>query len=478
MDKFTKIIATIGPSLEDKDILRNLVNLGVNVFRFNLKHNDLSWHKEHINIIQEIAEDLNIHLGTLIDLQGPEIRTIIPSQEINVNINDLVTLDKNPNTDEKSFTISRPELIQYLRKGQRLVADDGRMEFKVEKLDSSDRVVLKSLSQGVLKTRKTFNLPGVSYPIDVLTKNDLEALKMAAENKVDFVALSFVRDVNDIETLRKEMKKAGLSAKIIAKIETAMAIDNLDSIIGVSDGLMVARGDLAVELTPEQVPYYQKIIIEKCIRRGIPVITATQMLSSMVESPVASRADISDIANAVYDLTDAVMLSEETAVGKYVEKTVDIMAKTIKFTEKSQIFDTRNIYDYVLSDQEEMVSDAAYNLYLSLLRKNKDVGGFIVFTQAGRTARKISRYRPKVPIYAFVPEVHIGNSLTLLYGVVPFLQERIFQKNEQVSMEHIQSALLYLKEKKLIDKSKYYILLHGDIWMEEGKISTIKIVTP
>ena len=478
MDKFTKIIATIGPSLEDKDILRNLVNLGVNVFRFNLKHNDLSWHKEHINIIQEIAEDLNIHLGTLIDLQGPEIRTIIPSQEINVNINDLVTLDKNPNTDEKSFTISRPELIQYLRKGQRLVADDGRMEFKVEKLDSSDRVVLKSLSQGVLKTRKTFNLPGVSYPIDVLTKNDLEALKMAAENKVDFVALSFVRDVNDIETLRKEMKKAGLSAKIIAKIETAMAIDNLDSIIGVSDGLMVARGDLAVELTPEQVPYYQKIIIEKCIRRGIPVITATQMLSSMVESPVASRADISDIANAVYDLTDAVMLSEETAVGKYVEKTVDIMAKTIKFTEKSQIFDTRNIYDYVLSDQEEMVSDAAYNLYLSLLRKNKDVGGFIVFTQAGRTARKISRYRPKVPIYAFVPEVHIGNSLTLLYGVVPFLQERIFQKNEQVSMEHIQSALSYLKEKKLIDKSKYYILLHGDIWMEEGKISTIKIVTP
>jgi pyruvate kinase len=282
----------------------------------------------------------------------------------------------------------------------------------------------------------------------------------------------------DMKSLRDEMKKRNYRARIIAKIETQMAIDNMDEILDASDGVMVARGDLGIELPYPQVPYYQKVLIKKCIERGIPVITATQMLQSMVDKPYPSRAEVSDIANAVFDNTDAVMLSEETASGKYPLKAVETQAKTASYIESHSVSDIRLANSFQIDDQETMVTDAAYNLLVRMDRKDAEIGGFIVFTQTGRTARMISRYRPRVPIYAFTPDEHISGMLTLSYAVYPVIQPEIYKRNSQVTAEDVQEAMKYLQKKDLVKKDKYYIVLHGDAWMIEGKTSTIKIIAP
>lgn len=478
MNKLTKIVATIGPSSESEERVRELITLGVNVFRFNLKHNTLEWHGALIDEVRRISKDMGIPVGILIDMQGPEIRITVPGDQFEINTGDEVKLVKEAKEGEKSFSISHPDVIQYLKKGQTVIVDDGKFKFEVK--DSTPaRATLISESTGVFKNRKSLNLPGVYFPLPVITDRDRAAIEMGKKHSVDFVALSFVRQAKDIAELREEMKKQGLDAWVISKIETKMAIDNLDEIINSSDGLMVARGDLGIELPMEQVPFYQKLMIRKCIEHGIPVITATQMLESMIEAPLATRAEISDIANAVYDFTDATMLSGETAFGKYPERVIETMSRTISFTEKRMIKDTRLEYKHKIVDQEEMVCDGAYSLSLRLAEQDENtVGGFIVFTQTGRTARKLSRYRGQLPIYAFTQSENVYGTLTLNYGVLPILHPNVFRPQEQVTKEDILKALEHLKEKGHYDAHKYYIVLHGDMWMIEGKTSTIKIISP
>jgi pyruvate kinase len=275
------------------------------------------------------------------------------------------------------------------------------------------------------------------------------------------------------------MKQAKFSGRVISKIETKLAIDNLDEVIDCSEGIMVARGDLGVELPIEQVPYYQKIMIKKCIERGFPVITATQMIHSMIDRPYPTRAEISDIANAVFDLTDMVMLSEESAAGQYPLEAVEMMKKTIVFNEKNvMVKDTRKVFDFISIDAEEMLCDTAYNLYLQFRKKNFNFGGFVVFTESGRTARKLSRYRADAPIFVFAPTEKVRDSLTVNYGVVPFLQQTIFKKGQPVKLDDMKNAITYLKKNGFFDESKYYILLYGDNWMIEGQVSTVKVISP
>jgi pyruvate kinase len=242
---------------------------------------------------------------------------------------------------------------------------------------------------------------------------------------------------------------------------------------------MIARGDLGVEIPMEQVPYYQKMMIKKCLERGIPVITATQMLISMTQKPYPTRAEVSDVANAAYDFTDAVMLSEETAVGQYPEQVVNTMAETVDFSEKQNILnDTRNIFEYLIVDSEEMLCDTAYNLYLRFDREKEPIGGFIVFSETGRTGRKLSRYRPKAPIFVFVPDRHVQDSLTTSYAVMPFIQPGQMKENNVVRIEDMKEAFAFLIQKEKIDPDKRYILLYGDNWGIEGGVSTVKIVYP
>ncbi|TXH01199.1 MAG: pyruvate kinase [Candidatus Moraniibacteriota bacterium] len=476
--EYTKIIATIGPSSESPQMIEKLINAGVNVFRFNLKHNELLWHKEKMALVKEIAGKMDRAVGIFIDLQGPEIRLVTPEHmEIALKKGSEIEITKK-NEDNSTFSLTDDIVLSYLEKGQKVVVDDGKFQFEVIKA-GKDAVTLISHSNGVLKTRKTLNVPGVYFPLDALTERDKEAIIAFKESKVNFVGLSFVRTAQDVLDLKKFMKKVDFSGRVISKVETQLAIDNLDEVIDASEGIMVARGDLGVELPIEQVPYYQKVMIKKCIERGFPVITATQMIHSMIERPYPTRAEISDIANAVFDLTDMVMLSEESAAGQYPLEAVTMMKKTLVFNEKNVLVkDTRNVFDYMSVDAEEMLCDTAYNLYLQFRKKNFNFGGFVVFTESGRTARKLSRYRAEAPIFCFAPNEYVRDSLTVNFGVIPLLQQDIFTKGQLVKLDDMKNAISHLEKSGMFDANKYYILLYGDNWNVEGRVSTVKVISP
>ncbi len=473
MNKLTKIIATIGPSCDSPKMIETLIKRGVNVFRFNFKHNTVEWHGERIQLINKVAKKMGEHVGTLIDLQGPELRINMPTDEISLKDGELILFgDDIYNNKKKGLSITHPHIIQYLNDGQKIVADDGAFSFHVEKKGKT--TYLRSETTGVLKTRKTLNIPGADFPFPVLIERDFEGLKLAARHDVDFVALSFVRTQTDVSTVRKEMKKYKVKAKIISKIETQKALDHLDKIIETSDGIMVARGDLGVEIPIEQVPFYQKMMIRNCMIHGKFVITATQMLQSMIEYPYPTRAEISDIANAIYDNTDCIMLSGETANGKYPLKAVEMQAKTAMFYEPKANDDIRGKILYSINDSTAMMCDTAYNLYRQYVKANQQIAGFMIFSKTGRTAEVLSRYRPKVPIFAFTPSEDICESLTVRFGVEP--QVFVFDKAEEVNSAEILKARKILKDKKLISSSGKLIVLHGDRWGRGSGATTLRII--
>lgn len=474
MDKFTKIVVTIGPSSDSEKIIEKMILHGANVFRFNFKHNTIAWHDERIQRVNRVAKKLGVTVGTLIDLQGPEIRINMPYESMKVSQGDSLIFGQEAyDPKEKGFSISHPQIISHLKNGQRILADDGAFVFHIQKY--SGKTYLLAGNSGVLKNRKSLNIPGADFPFPVLVDRDFEGLKLASRNQIDFVALSFVRFAKDITTVRREMKKYNVKGKVIAKIETKKGLSHLQGIIDVSDGIMVARGDMGVELPIQEVPYYQKIIIKEAIKKGIPVITATQMLQSMTNVAYPTRAEVSDIANATYDLTDAVMLSEETAIGKYPIDAVSVMSKTAVFNEKQNKVDSRMRFKFEFKDAESILCDTAYGLYFTYNQINMDIAGFLVFTQTGSTARLLSRYRPLVPIFAFTPDKKTAESLTVNFGVQPF-QHKIILKKE-VDNTDIDKGVEYLLSKKIIKKSQLLIVLHGNYWAKKGETSTIKLVT-
>lgn len=475
MQKLTKIVATIGPVTDSEESIEKLIKAGVNIFRFNFKHSSIEWHNERIERVNKVAARLGIPVGTLIDLQGPEIRINMSTPSIETKKGELLLFGPEALEEgkEKGFSISHPDIIQYLKPEQKLLADDGAYTFYVVK--KGDKTYLRCDTEGTLATRKSLNIPGADFPFPVLVDRDFEGLQLAARAELDFVALSFVRTVSDLEITRQEMKKYNVKAKMVAKIETQKALDNIDAIIEASDAVMVARGDLGVELPIEQVPYYQKLIIKKCLKQGIPVITATQMLQSMIQNPYPTRAEVSDIANATYDLTDAVMLSGETASGAYPLDAVEMMAKTVLFHEQKSVQDTRMKQQFNVNDTPAMICDAAYTLYLQSVERQDKIAAFVVFSHSGRTARLLSRYRPGVPIYVFTPNSTICDSLTINFGVYPFVKEVL--KTGEVTRDDVEIAIDFLKKEEYLHKGGTIIVLHGNKWAVQGGTSTVKMVT-
>ncbi len=299
----------------------------------------------------------------------------------------------------------------------------------------------------------------------------------AASLDAGLVALSFVRSVEDIRFVQKEMKQRQLKAKIIAKIETQRALDSLEQIIDACDGIMVARGDLAVEAAIEQVPFYQKNIIKKCIEKGKFVITATQMLLSMAANPFPTRAEVSDVANAVYDQTDAVMLSEETAMGKYPLATVQMMSKILSFHDYAfthPTFMPKPEFNQIDQDIASQICDAAYDLYLEYSKSQQDFGGFVVFTQTGKTAQLLSRYRPQAPIFVFTPNAKNCEMLAPNFGIIAF--KHPVEHGQEVTRKEVKNIAQLLLEKQLVQKNQKVIILHGDYWGVEGGTSTVRVV--
>lgn len=444
MQRKVKIIATIGPSSQETSVIERLALAGMNVARLNFSHGSHESHALVIKRIREVRQKLGIPIGILQDLQGPKIRLGKIETPLNVNEGESVWLHAQENgrppiSDAKCLPVDFPELFDSVQAGDSLLLDDGRVALRAE-LVTPKALRARVEVGGILSSHKGINLPGVRLRIPGFTEKDKADLLFGLEQGVDAVAISFVRSAEDVRLVRQTIEKhlpLGRSAPfLIAKLERAEALENLEAILDVVDGVMVARGDLGVELPPEQVPALQKHIIRMANQRAKLVITATQMLESMISNPRPTRAEASDVANAVFDGTDAVMLSAETASGEYPVQSVEMMARIIQEAEA-------HFVEWGLAQAQLILeeSDAASMARaVKALAEDRDVAAVAVFTMQGRTAWLMSKVRPRVPILAFTPDPATCSKLSFLWGVYP--QQVPFAHTLEEMLTHVETALL------------------------------------
>ncbi len=465
--KLTKIVATLGPASEDPEIIRDLIVQGVNVFRFNTKHGTPEWHQERIKRVQQVADSLKVRIGILLDLQGPELRLETKNQQtFSYQKGDQLTFATHfaKNID---FIIPHQVVFQSLQPGDLVLIDDGYVEGRVIKVNQ-DSFVLEMLNSGEIKHRKGVNLPGKFIDLPSLIDNDLKQLDMASLNKVDFIALSFVRTPKDIDILRQEMKQRNLQAKVVAKIENQTALDNLEAIIQASDAVMVARGDLGIEIPIERIAYWQKKIIKLSRQANKPVITATQMLESMIHNPLPTRAEATDVANAVLDGSDALMLSAETAAGAYPVQAVSFMSRIAKFNEhklQSIPFDGQHQPDNLT----QQIAYAAFSLITHSL--DKKIDAVVVFTETGYTARVFASYHLNLPVIAVTDSPQVAESLTLSYGIYPYVAH--FSPKEIVTPE---SVTTLLARDHILSQGDQVLVIHGKHWRTPGLTNSLSIL--
>lgn len=417
LGKKTKIVCTIGPVTEAKHKLIDLINAGMNVMRLNFSHGDFAEHQGRVDNIREAMKETGKKVAILQDLCGPKIRIgTFKDKMITLHEGKMFTLttDEMEGTEEKVH-INYPRLPQEVKPGTIIMLQDGTKRLEVVEIKGND-IHCKVMIGGKLSGRKGVNVPGANLSISALTEKDKEDVKFGIKNEVDFVALSFVRRASDIIDLRKILDEAKSDAHIIAKIETPEALSCIDEIIAAADGIMVARGDLAIEIPAEEVPLMQKIMISKCNAVGKPVITATQMLESMIKNPVPTRAEVSDIANAIIDGTDAIMLSEETTLGDFPIEAVKVMTKVALRIEK-EVYTRDTIAEY---DESHGVTDVVSQ---AAVRTAHSIGAsmIVALTHSGRTAKMIARYRPAERILALSDGKDSINKLMLTFGCYPML---------------------------------------------------------
>ncbi len=427
--KRTKIVATIGPSSASKDILKEMISSGMNVCRINFSHGSYSDHAKVIESVRELNEELNTNVAVLADLQGPKIRTGEMQEggvELEVGASILIqTVDVLGSKD--SFSINYAGLPQDVQRGESILLDDGKLMLEVESTDGKAKIVCKVIQGGVLSSKKGVNFPNTKISMPSLTQKDESDLDFAIAQDVDWIGLSFVRTAEDIVDLKQRISTQGGKARVIAKIEKPEALACIDEIVEVSDGLMVARGDLGVEIPYQNVPLAQKMLINKGIRYAKPVIVATQMMESMITQMTPTRAEVNDVANAVLDGADAVMLSGETSVGNYPVEVINAMSKIIKEMELDEKIYSKE--QPAQKNQERFISDSiCYNA--CRLAQRVEVDAIITMSFSGYTAYKIASQRPRAGIYIFTSNRKILTQLNLVWGV------RAFYYNKQISTDH------------------------------------------
>ncbi|MEK7641437.1 MAG: pyruvate kinase [Patescibacteria group bacterium] len=453
LGKKTKIVCTIGPVTESVEKLTELVNAGMNVMRLNFSHGDFAEHQNRVDNIREVMKKTGKTVAILQDLCGPKIRigTFKDDKTINLKAGATFTLttDAFEGTEEK-VSVNYPLLAKEVKVGGTILIQDGRKRLEVTDIKGND-IICKVIIGGELKGKKGMNVPGANLSISALTEKDKKDVEFGIKNKVDFVALSFVRRASDINELREILKKAGSNASIIAKMETPEALEVLDEVVAAADGLMVARGDLAIEIPAEEVPMAQKRMISACNAVGKPVITATQMLESMIKTPVPTRAEVSDIANAIIDGTDAVMLSEETTLGDFPVEAVKIMSKVASRVEQ-EVYTRDTIAEY---DESHGVTDVVSQ---SAVRAAHAVGAklIVALTRSGKSARMIARYRPAERILALSDKPENINKLMLSFGCYPKVSAT-FKTVDEI-MDIVRSATL---DTNLVNKGDKVVIVGG-----------------
>jgi pyruvate kinase len=474
MLKRTKIVCTIGPVSEKPAILQKMIKAGMNVARLNFSHGTHAWHGKVIKIIRKISKETGQPVGIIADLQGPRIRVgELPAAGVKLTPKEKVTLTTNLKNEKNKIPVTYTDLHKDLAPGNRILLDEGLLELKVLKISGRD-ILCEVVVGGVLTSHKGINLPDSSVNLPPLTEKDKDDLEFVVKEDVDWVALSFVSRASEIYDLRyliraleKKLKlPKAAPIKIIAKIEKHEAVKNLDEILEAVDGIMIARGDLGIETPPEDVPLWQKKIIDKCLAVAKPVIVATQMLDSMIRKPRPTRAEVSDVANAVIDHADAVMLSGETASGLYPLESVEMMAKIIGETEKSTYDDL--VMAGIVKNIKNI--DDAVSQVAKILSKTVEAKIILAASLSGYAGRIVSRYRPELPVLVTTDSVRVQRQLTLSWGIVPFVLPSCRSVEELVDR-----SMGYIKKNKFVSRGDKIIIIAGEPVGRSGNINLIEI---
>jgi len=465
----TKIVATIGPASTSKEVLREMILSGMNICRINFSHGDYATVLETITNLRELNVEMETYVGILADLQGPKLRIgevkdksveLIPGKEVTITTVSAIS------TAERIY-ITYPEFPKDVIVGENVLIDDGKLMLTVLATDNNTEVKAVVVQGGTLSSRKGVNLPNTKISLPCLTEKDINDLDFALKNKVEWIGLSFVRSVNDILDLKERIKAAKSTARIVAKIEKPEALNEIDAIIQAADAVMVARGDLGVEMPLEQVPTIQKMLVRKCIQASRPIIIATQMMESMLTSQSPTRAEVNDVANAVMDGADAVMLSQETSVGKYPVKTVQCMHRIVRYVEEHEGVYYRE-HNSEASDLTFISDSICYNA--CIMAKQAGVTAISTMTNSGYTSFKLSSHRPKANIFTFTDNPYLLTALSLVWGVYGFYYDK-YQSTDD-TIDDIQKMLL---QEGHIKKGDFVINIASTPIKERGRANMIKL---
>ncbi len=464
----TKIICTLGPAVDSEDMIRTLIRTGMDAARFNFSHGSHPEHLARLNMLKAVRDAMGRPVATILDTKGPEIRIkSFETKTITLEPGDPFTLTTEDVTGNQGWvSVTYPQLHEELQPGQEILIDDGLVAIRVERIEGTN-IVCTVENGGTLSANKSINIPGVHIQLPALTEKDIDDIRFGVENDFDFIAASFVRRAADVEAVRAVLHDCGGDdVKIIAKIENQEGVDNLDAILEAADGIMVARGDLGVEIPAARVPILQKQMIRKGLQQGKPVITATQMLDSMMRNPRPTRAEVSDVANAVYDGTGSVMLSGETAGGKYPVEALTAMVGIVTETESA--------IDYWKQFQKQRVLPAsnindAITHTCCLTAKDLNAKAILTATNSGRSARMICRFRPACPIAALTMHEKVRRQLNISWGVTPFLTGEVTSTDRIFSL----SAEVALKE-RLVENGDTVVITAGVPLGKSGSTNLIK----
>lgn len=464
----TKIVCTIGPASESKDVFRELVLNGLNVARLNFSHGDYEEHEQRVNTIKEVRWELNEPVAILLDTKGPEIRTgKFKNSEVELEEGQTFTITtRDISGDNTICNVSYDGLPKDVNEGDTILIDDGLVGLRIKKIINDTDIECIVENGGVISNNKGVNVPMAKLNLPAITEKDKSDVKFGIKKDVDFIAVSFIRKASDVLAIREILEDNDVyHIQIISKIENREGLDNIDEIIRASDGIMIARGDLGVEISTEEIPLAQKEIIKKCNRAGKPVITATQMLDSMIRNPRPTRAEATDVANAIFDGTDAIMLSGETAIGKYAVDAVKTMDSIARRTEEA--IDYRRLLGDKAVEKETLVTDA---ISYATCKIAADLGASAILTatSSGFTARMVSKFRPAVTIIAAVTDEHIKRRLSLSWGVYSVLTKR-FHSTDDVIVASVDKAL----EAKFINNGDIVVITAG---VPVGTIGTTNLI--
>ncbi len=467
--KKTKIVATVGPATSTKEILLQIIEEGVNVIRINFSHGNYEDHKSVVNYVKQINKENHIHTAILADLQGPKIRIgEIEGGSVKVKKGqDLCFTNKQVKGSAEKVYMSYADFPKDVEKGEKILIDDGKLALRIIETDGKSEVIAKFLNDGTLSSHKGVNLPNTRISMPSLTEKDLEDLEFALSLNVEYIGLSFVRNAQDLVELKNIIKSVNKTAKVIAKIEKPEAIEDIDNIIAETDAIMVARGDLGVEIPMEKVPLIQKSIVKKCLKASKPVIIATQMMESMMDNISPTRAEVNDVANAVLDGADAVMLSGETSIGKYPVQVIKAMTKIIM-----QIEEEDSIYHLESPPEMEgerfLSNSICYNACRLAYRSNANA--IVTMTHTGYTATKVSSFRPKAGIFVFTGNHNLLNKLSLVWGVRGFYYDKF------VSTDHTFADIMFILRKNgYLVKNDLIINIASMPINERGESNMLKI---